>query len=61
MELLKERKKTFHCNLAYVTKELAGVEVGNESLRWFCGNVNDKVVALEKEMGSTLKTVAESA
>lgn len=42
-------------------KKLSGLKGENVSLRWFRGNFNDKVAALEADVVSATKAVAESA
>lgn len=49
IQLVKEREKTLHRNLALVKKELAGVNVENASLRRSLGNVDDKTESLDRQ------------
>lgn len=61
MELVREREKTLDRYLVLVKKELAGVKLENAFLPWFRGNVDNKVVTLEEDVGSVIMAVAESA
>lgn len=60
MELLKDREKTLDCNLVSIRKELAGVTVEMASRRWSRSNVDDKFLALGKDVGSALKAETDS-
>lgn len=61
MELLKKWEKTLDRNLSSVKKEFAGLKVENASLRCFRGNVDDKIEALEADVVSPHKAVADTA
>lgn len=61
IELLKDRLKTFDIDLASVMKKLASVKVENASLRWSRNNVDEKFMALGKDMNMALTAVADSS
>lgn len=56
---LREREKTLNRTLASVRKSLAGVKVENASLWWARGSADEKVAALEAEVGLAPKVVAD--
>lgn len=60
MGLLKDQEKTLDRFLASVRKELTHAKRQNASLRWSRGNIDEKVKTMEKDVGVSCKTVADS-
>lgn len=51
-----EAEKTLIPNFAPVKKKLAGVKLNNANLWWTRGNVDDKIEALEPDVGSVAQS-----
>lgn len=58
IEPSREREKTLHRNTASVKKKLHDVKLEHAPLRWSGGNVDEKILVLEKDVGATTKMVA---
>lgn len=54
MELVMEREKILDRNLALLKKKLANVKVNIDPLCWSSGYVDEKIMAVEKDVGLAL-------